>query len=363
MNMDKPCRLTSILLLTVLLFLSACRHNAPIALVAPEFGSVVTHMREDWRQILAENRDKEAKNYPGDFYKDVKGQPVPIVFTWETPLPPPYTLEISTDHEFKRIDRVITTESKRVEVYNLEIDREYRWRVHAGGICSGTCSFNTQGPFRQIFVSATGPVNVRDWGGKEIPNVGRTRQGLLYRGTQLQTPFALNEQARTVMLKELGIKTDLDLRYDSQVEGMTGSPLGPSVTWFHYAINAYNSFKPENREAQFPLWRDTMRVFADKNNYPIYFHCYGGVDRTGEVALLLNFLLGVNEELAFLDYDLSTMANFYRHHSIAYLQQWLKNLQAYAPEGTRREQVEKYLLAIGLSQQEIEAIRDNLTEK
>ena len=361
--MKRLTRLTHLLLLSTLLFLSACSKQPAIVLTAPAPGDFVTNMRDDWRQTMAENMHKKAESFPGEFYMDAKGQPVPVTLSWETALPPPYILEISQDPDFRVVERTITTASKSADVYNLEIGRDYVWRVRSGDKCSDGFVFTTRGPIRQILVSATGPVNVRDWGGKLIPDVGRTRQGLLYRGTQMQEPFALNEDARRVMLEELGIRTDLDLRYDSQVKGMTESPLGPTVKWLHYAINAYNSFEPANREAQFPLWRDTMRVFADKDNYPIYFHCWGGVDRTGEVALLLNFLLGVDEEQAFVDYEFSSTANFYRPRTIPYLQQWLKHLAAYAPEGTRQEQVEKYLLDIGLTQQEIDAIRKNLTER
>ncbi len=362
--MKRLTRLTSILLLATLLFLSACDNAKPqITLLTPVPGAFVTHMRDDWRQVMAENMVKKAEAFPNEVYMDAKGQPVPVVLTWETELPPPYTVEISLDPDFRECVRRIQTDACRVEVYNLEIWRDYIWRVRAGKKCSDGYVFSTQGPVRQILVSATGPVNVRDWGGKMIPHVGRTRQGLLFRGTQMQDPFAISEDGRIVMLEELGIKTDLDLRYDSQVKEMTGSPLGPTVKWLHYAVNAYNSFEPANKEAQFPLWRDTMRVFADKDNYPIYFHCWGGVDRTGEVALLLNFLLGVDEEEAFVDYEFSSLANFYRPRTIPYLQAWLKNIQAYAPEGTRKEQVEKYLLDIGLTQEELNAIRQNLIER
>jgi len=362
--MRKLTCLLHVLLLAAMLLLAGCgKESSQFTLVMPQPGDCLTHMRDDWRQVMAENMVKKAEAFSGDIYMDPKGQPVPILFTWETTLPPPYTLEISQDKRFRPLVRTITTDTNSAQVYNLEIGREYCWRVRAGKKCSATRAFTTMGPIRQIFVSATGPVNVRDWGGKEISSGGRTRQGFLYRGTQLQDPFAISEDGKIVMLEELGIRTDLDLRYDNQVKDMTGSPLGPTVKWLHFAVNAYNSFEEANKAVQFPLWCSTMRVFADKDNYPIYFHCWGGVDRTGEVALLLNFLLGVDEEQAFIDYEFSSTANFYRPRTIPYLQQWLNHLKAYAPEGTRQEQVEKYLLDIGLTQEEIDAIRENLTEK
>ncbi len=36
-----------------------------------------------------------------------------------------------------------------------------------------------------------------------------------------------------------------------------------------------------------------FRVFLDRRNYPILFHCIGGADRTGALGYVLNGVLGV----------------------------------------------------------------------
>lgn len=349
------------------LFLAICLNAclSPIRTVTPPQDSVVSHMRSDWQDILNERKQITV---PADVtldYKDALGFPVPVVFSWQTNDNGPYTLEISQDQDFSEIERRITTDSRKIEVYNLYSGKTYFWRIRSNRSQSRASSFATRPDvIRQIMVSPSGPVNVRDWGGKTMANGHRTKQGMLYRGTQMEVPFELTEEGRQIMLNDLQIHTDLDLRYEHQVADMTESPLGKCVQWLHYAINAYYSFEEQNRPVQFPLWRDALRIFADPDNYPVYFHCYGGVDRTGEIALLLDFLLGVDEEQAFLDYEFSSMANFPRMRTIPYLQEWLRNISEFdqSPEATWQSKTEKFMLAIGITPEEIAAIRANLTE-
>ena len=59
-------------------------------------------------------------------------------------------------------------------------------------------------------------------------------------------------------------------------------------------------------------WGDAVRVFADSRRYPIYFHCWGGADRTGQLAFLLEGLCGVSEGDLCIDYELSTFGGFAR---------------------------------------------------
>ena len=162
------------------------------------------------------------------------------------------------------------------------------------------------------------------------------------------------------MLNELKIRTDLDLRQTKEVRNRKQSELGSQVKWLLRPINAYNSFTPE----QSALFRDTIRIFADKENYPIYFHCQGGVDRTGEIAYLINGLLGVEEEQLLEDYELSSLSRFPRHRNTGYFKKWRARIASYAPAGAPvQEQVEKYLLAIGVTADEINAIREIMLEK
>lgn len=52
-------------------------------------------------------------------------------------------------------------------------------------------------------------------------------------------------------------------------------------------------------------FREIFRVLADKENYPVYFHCIAGADRTGTVAFIINGLLGVSYEDLTRDFELT----------------------------------------------------------
>ncbi|NIY15095.1 MAG: hypothetical protein GWM98_09415, partial [Nitrospinaceae bacterium] len=51
-----------------------------------------------------------------------------------------------------------------------------------------------------------------------------------------------------------------------------------------------------------------FQVFADRENYPVLFHCVGGADRGGTVAFLLNGLLGKDREHLIRDFELTTLS-------------------------------------------------------
>jgi len=203
------------------------------------------------------------------------------------------------------------------------------------------------------------PFNVRDVGGKHRVCGGRIRQSAVYRGTEFDGEYQLTDSGRKVLREELKIRTDLDLRYPEQVAGRTQSELGSDIRRIHCPVNAYNSFTPE----QNVLFRDAIRVFADSDNYPIYFHCAGGTDRTGEIAFLLEALLDAEEEELFLDYELSSLSIFPRSRDIAYFVKWRNRISSFAEPGDSwRVKAEKYMLSIGVTPDEIAAVRSNLIE-
>ena len=176
----------------------------------------------------------------------------------------------------------------------------------------------------------------------------------------MQGFFAIREPARRFLLDELKIKTDLDLRYAAQTAKYGESGLGKSVNWVKVPVNAYKSFTPE----QNGLFRDAVKVFANAENYPVYVHCSAGVDRTGEIIFLLDMILGVEEERAFLDYEASSLSYYPRQRSIRYFQNWLGTIRKMSPEGTPlREQVVNYLKSIGVTDENMDAIRANMLEQ
>ena len=154
-----------------------------------------------------------------------------------------------------------------------------------------------------------GMVNVRDIGGWTGLRAGR-----VYRGSE---PDCLPQErlpagkkchdlnvtaAGAAYLRErLGVKTDLDLRQRSECPHPDRTALGDGVRLVRVPLTAYEGLFTDTN-----LYAQALRVFADPANYPIYFHCWGGADRTGTIAFLLEGLCGVGEPELSVEYELTS---------------------------------------------------------
>lgn len=195
---------------------------------------------------------------------------------------------------------------------NLKIATTYYWSVNINGLDSAVYNFTTSTePPRNI--SVDGVANVRDLGGWETESGTRTKQGLIYRCGRLNESSAdainieITEDGKDVMLNQLNIKSEIDLRKTdgNEVGCITSSPLGETVTYFSCPMEWDGDMLYDNKE-------QVLRVFsilADENNYPVIYHCNIGTDRTGMISFLVNALLGVSEDNLIRDYMFSNCAN------------------------------------------------------
>ena len=113
----------------------------------------------------------------------------------------------------------------------------------------------------------------------------------------------LTEESRRHILRTTGLKTEIDLRFDSECWSMKGSPLGESVRWVHIPSRSLGNMNSETGRVAFAR---AFRMFLDRRNYPIDFHCIAGADRTGGLAFVLGALLGVTEAELVHDYVLTS---------------------------------------------------------
>lgn len=142
--------------------------------------------------------------------------------------------------------------------------------------------------------------NVRDLGGWACDG-GTVKYGLLIRGGKLSAAD------RAVLVGELGIQHDLDLRgregggSDDEPE-MTESPLGSDVWYTRAQQYAWYALTPV------ASWMLYLRCVIDAATHrePVYFHCTAGADRTGTLACVLEGLLGMSQSDIDKDYELTT---------------------------------------------------------
>lgn len=134
--------------------------------------------------------------------------------------------------------------------------------------------------------------NVRDLGGWACDG-GKVKYGLLYRGGYLVAAD------RTVMVNELGVMHDLDLRGTNEA-ALTASPLGDDIYYTCAKHMAWYTLTAD-------CWRTNLRTIFDAvtHNEPVYFHCSAGADRTGTLACVLEGLLGMSQSDIDKDYELS----------------------------------------------------------
>lgn len=334
-----------------------------LEVTAPEDKAQISLMRKDWQKQIAQRKRRPLKALDKVDMNDRLDLPEKIVFAIKSgSLPTDAVLEITRDQGFVRICRSFPfSEKSPVEVADLEVGRTYYWQIRSGKKVLLSRSFSTL-PDTPRFIAIPGgnPANVRDLGGKRTLDGRRTVQSKIYRGTEMHNHFPISEAGIKFMLQDLKIKSDLDFRYPREIAKYTQSALGKQVKWVTIPINAYKSFTPEQNN----YFRNAIRFFADPAHYPIYMHCSGGVDRTGEIAYLLNMILNVDEETALLDYEASSLSVFPRKRSIPYFAQWRKTIADMSPAGTPpQQQAINYLKKIGVTDEDIKSIRNIMLEK
>ncbi len=161
-------------------------------------------------------------------------------------------------------------------------------------------------------------------------------------------------------LNTMGIKSDIDLRSAGECWGMTGSPLGDTVKWFHYSSAAYGGMQTPFGKAAFT---NVFNVFLDEKNYPIDFHCIAGQDRTGAVAFIINGLLGVEEEELFRDWESTGFWNPSPAFNHGRLFNYLYSGFNKWPGATINERLEAYVLSLGFTKDDIAKLREIMLEK
>lgn len=142
--------------------------------------------------------------------------------------------------------------------------------------------------------------NVRDLGGWACDG-GTVKYGLLIRGGKLSAAD------RAVLVGELGVQHDLDLRGregggSGDEPDMTESPLGSDVWYTRTQQYAWYALEPV------ATWQAYLRCVIDAVTHrePVYFHCTAGADRTGTLACVLEGLLGMSQSDIDKDYELTT---------------------------------------------------------
>ena len=298
---------------------------APLEIVSPKEGAMVPTLTPDMKAYLAQPRAERVKQFadPAERKRIAKfgDRPQKTLLSWTCTLPAATGTVWSVKVRRAKDGAVVFTEKTHktsLEIDNLEIACDYKWRVKC--MVGGT-PLRAEGTFRTEdlaprLIHLSRIHSMRDLGGRVGLGGRRVRQGRVYRsaglndnarkskskGGMVPGKERLTDASRAYAKGTLGIRTDLDLRSDRECFGMTGSPLGPEVKWIKISSSAYSGMAKDPGKSAFA---QVFRVFLDEKNYPIDFHCIAGADRTGSLAFILNGLLGVDEEELWRDWEVT----------------------------------------------------------
>lgn len=183
-------------------------------------------------------------------------------------------------------------------IYNME-------PLKAGTFAFGEKTYKIvpEGGVRMIYTPSVW--NVRDLGGWACTG-GRVKYGKIFRGGNFGSISAAD---KATIVDWLGVATDIDLRNNGETGGITASPLGGSVEYFHQSLDFYaNAVNTSAASARtVAVLKKVMACVAA--NKPCYFHCVSGSDRTGTIAYLLLSLLGVSQSDKDKDYELTAFSD------------------------------------------------------
>lgn len=263
------------------------------------------------------------------------------------------------DEEWSREYSLSAGISKQ-ELVNLVPNTKYCYTVTGSdntAVAEG--AFRTTGSIHQVYFPHK-VRNCRDLGGWKTLDGKTVAYRKLYRGGAVRI-----DEAGKAEWRALGIKADLDLR---EAGAASKSPVGSDIDFICPGFpHGYKGMMTTYASGV----RDCFTFIAEclRNDKPVFIHCSAGRDRTGTIAMLTLGLLGVAEGDLGKDYELTYFSpadwsmsgegasQFYDHtRNVSTFRGACEYVWSFkAP--TFKENVEKYLLSIGVKQQDIDDIR------
>ena len=226
-----------------------------------------------------------------------------------------YNVVISTNENFENSTQYATSENS-INIQNLFANTKYYWKVVAGEEESKPGEFTTGNYVR--WISARPVYNVRDLGGYMTQSGKRVKQGLVYRGGEITNKvwgdhtLTNAEESKAIFNDVMNIGVELDLRGASDIgDGYKDYAFRPGENRYkQHAIKSYEETFTKTRSEVAAIFD----LLANADNEHVYFHCYGGADRTGTIGFLLNGLLGVSYSDLVIDFELTSYSSINNEH-------------------------------------------------
>ena len=252
---------------------------------------------------------------------------------------------------------------------NLYRARKYRAQlITDDGKASQGFEFTTGDYPRTITMG--GINNVRDIGGYMTSYGVRTTQGLIYRGYYIDDKTGghgknYTEEAGKVHEEVMKIGYEIDVQSSSETNGRTQSCLS-GASYKCLTLVSYENFLKQSSYQNLP---EVFSILANADQKHVYFHCWGGADRTGMLAFFINAICGVSYTDLIEDFEITTETNNKRchmHNSSSahfpkFLNAFINGWSDYDASKTINQNCEKWLLEVaGVSAANILKVRQNM---
>jgi len=248
---------------------------------------------------------------------DAKGNknvstPEQTELSWEFTAPEGYevknfTLVFSQNMDLSNPYTVQGTKNPSIKFYNSFLGTNY-FKIVANFTSGDTQSSDvkafkvTEQAPRNLYVGNM--PNCRDMGGRTTYAGGKIKQGLIYRtsGSRFDNSTPSDSEAQSILTEQLRVKTEIN------VANSTSNNVNLSGTKVENAYMAYGAVPYSNLARNSVRIRQVMDILAEESNYPVFYHCRIGTDRTGITGIMINGLLGVPFNEAIQDYGFSNFA-------------------------------------------------------
>lgn len=268
---------------------------------------------------------------------------------------------------------VVGTDKEEIELINVWLGTNY-FQIKANykdntDAVSDIMSFEVDSTCPRN-LKVEGLTNCRDLGGRKTVDGGEIKQGLLYRtsGNNFQTS-AQNSVGRGIITdagkKEL---TDhLKMKTEINVNSNTSYNLSlPNTNILNYYMD-YGGSASHHFSRNTESVKNYFNAISDSNNYPAFFHCRIGTDRTGLCGILTNGLLGVPLNDIYQDYLFSNFGNIEDKRYIGEaagqdnIENYINQINKISGDEFHNK-VYNTLLMLGISNEKLDSVIDNLTE-
>ena len=380
--------LISSVLLIFALTITACGSDKPSREVPPEIldNSGFKNVNNMDEFEIHTERQLEFLNYDGSYAKMDKSlfpdgkehlsDSLPITLTWNYELP-----EANEGKEVEKYSVIYGQEKDLSDGYRVDAPADkdeitfsnpYLGENYYKLIATYTDGSTDESPIKIFRVNHTYPrnltiegmTNCRDIGGRATVDGGMIKQGLIFRTSGKNQNGSLTDATKEEMLNHLKLKNEINLAGDSSsynlnLEGttlFTGSRMDTSSTGGYSHIS-------RNAEAV----KNFFNFIADENNYPLFYHCKIGTDRTGLCTILLHGLLGVSYNEIYQDYLFSNCGKIGEQRTIGDgnshdIRKYMDDFLSYSGEKFQNK-VYNILLSLGVAKETLDHIIENLVDK